>query len=71
MADRRPSVATTFGAILGLGALAVAVVAIALSFSASAAERIEEAERDYAAVDLLEHRQAVTALLAAEQAAAC
>ncbi len=69
MAARRPSIATTFGAILGLGALAVAVVAIALSFSASATERIGEAERDYAAVDLLEHRQAVTALLAAEQAA--
>ena len=70
MVGRKPSTATTFGAILGLGALAVAVVAIALSFSASATEQIEEADRDYAAIDLLEHRQAVTALIAAEQAAA-
>jgi signal transduction histidine kinase len=70
MAGHRPSAATTFGSILGLGALAVAVVAIALSFSASAASGIEDAERDHAAVALLEHRQAVTSLLAAEQAAA-
>ena len=70
MVGRNSFTAATFGAILGLGALAVAVVAIALSFSASATERIDEAERDQAAVDLLEHRQAVTALLAAEQAAA-
>jgi len=69
MAGRQPSTATTFGAILGLGALAVAVVAIALSFSASAAGEIETAKRDYAAVALLEHRQAVTSLFAAEQAA--
>ncbi len=55
--------------MLGLGALAVAIVAIALSFTASAGERIKEAERDYAAVDLIAHRQTVASLLAAEQAA--
>ncbi len=69
MANRRSSVATTFLSILGLGALAVAIVAIALSFTASAGESIAEAERDYAAVDLLANRHAVTSLLAAEEAA--
>ena len=69
MANRRSSVATTFLSILGLGALAVAIVAIALSFTASAGESIAEAERDYAAVDLLANRDAVTSLLAAEEAA--
>ncbi len=69
MASRRPSVATTFLSILGLGALAVAIVAIALSFTASASESIGEAERDYAAIDLLANRHAVSSLLAAEEAA--
>ncbi len=55
--------------MLGLGALAVAIVAIALSLTASAAGRIEEADRDYAAVDLLEHRYAVASLVDAETAA--
>ncbi len=54
---------------MGLGALAVAIVAIALSLTAASAGRADEAERNYAAVDLLENRHAVTSLLAAEEAA--
>ena len=70
MASRQPFVATTFVWLLGLGALAVAIVAIALSLTAAAAGRADEAERNYAAVNLLENRHAVTSLLAAEEAAA-
>lgn len=70
MANRRPSIASTFIIILGLGALAVAVVAIAVTFSTSAAQRIQEAERDRAAVDLLERRLELTNLIVSEQAAA-
>jgi len=69
MASRRQSTATTFFAILGLGGLAVAIVAVAVTLSASAAQRIELAGRDRAAVDLLEQRLILSSLLAAEQAA--
>jgi len=69
MASRRPSGATTFLVALGLGGLAVATVAIALTFTASAAQRISGAERDRAAVDLLEQRHDLATLVAAEQAA--
>lgn len=55
--------------ILGLGALAVAVAAIALTLTVSAADRIDSAERDTAAIDLLEQRQALMSLFAAELAA--
>ncbi len=55
--------------MLGLGALAVAIVAIGLSFTASAEGRMDRAERDSAAIDLLSLRQAVTSDLAAEEAA--
>jgi signal transduction histidine kinase len=70
MAGRRHSIASTFIIILGLGALAVAVVAIAVTFSASAEQRIRDAERNRAAVDLLEQRLDLTSLIVAEEAAA-
>jgi signal transduction histidine kinase len=70
MANKRPSIAVGFLAILGLGAVAVAIVAIALSLAASSAQRVNDASREAAAVDLLEQRHAVAAPLAAEQAAA-
>jgi two-component system phosphate regulon sensor histidine kinase PhoR len=69
MPKLRPSAATTFISILTLGALAVAIVVIAVSLTASAGEQIADAERDVAAVDLLEQRQAVTSLFAEELAA--
>ena len=69
MANRRQSVATTFIAFMGLGAVAVAIVAIALSFTAAAAQRIDDADQQAATVNLLEHRQSVSAILAAEEAA--
>ena len=70
MTKRRPPVATIFIASLALGGLAVATVAIALTLTTSAAGRISEVERDYAAIDLLEQRLALTSLFSAEQAAA-
>ncbi len=55
--------------MLGLGAIAAAIVAISLSLSASSAQRIDAADRDAAAVDLLAQRQVVAGLFAAELAA--
>jgi signal transduction histidine kinase len=69
MASRQRSIPTTFVIALALGAFAVATVAIALTFNTAAAQTITDAERDRAAIVLLEQRAAVSGLLAAEQAA--
>lgn len=69
MSSRRRSAPTTFIIALGLGALAVATVAIALTLNTAAAQTITDAERDRAAIVLLEQRSVLSALLAAEQAA--
>lgn len=69
MSNGRFTVRTSFLSILGLGALAVVVVATGLNLYTAAGSRIEGAERDDAAADLLAHRQALTAALTAEEAA--
>ena len=54
--------------MLGLGASAVAIVAIALTLTASSQQRIDVADREYAATQLLEQRQLMTSLIATELA---
>lgn len=69
MARQSPPIAAALLAALGLGAIAVAIVATAVGLSTSSAQRIGEAARQSAAVDLLEQRHTVAGLYAAEQAA--
>lgn len=70
MAANRPSITAYFLAILGIGALAAAAVAIALGFNSASQVQHRDAARDLAALDLVEQREAVASLFAAETAAA-
>lgn len=70
MAAERPTITAYFLAILGMGALAAAVVAIALGFNSASQVQHRDAARDLAALDLVEQREAVASLFAAETAAA-
>jgi signal transduction histidine kinase len=70
MSSERPNVTASFLAILGIGGLAAAVVAIALGFNSASQVQHRDAARDLATLDLVEQRESVASLYAAETAAA-